>query len=591
MPISRALALTLLCTVSPSLAWSQKAAAVSATSPIEREVSTYIERYFDMYPTRATESGRHDFDGRIEDFSPARVEAWIQFNRATRDSLQRLTTAQAPLDDRLDAERLLAQIDRELNDLEILRRSATDPLLHVAPVANATVFLLVRDDLPLAKRLAAARGRMLQLSGYADRARRLIESMRPDEVVREHAELAAGQTRSAATFYSDGFAGAFPKKEQASVKREAAATVSALNALAQSLSQLATQARGSFRLGDRYAATFRTGLETDRTPEAVLEEALRDLDAKRSETASFARSVWKAIGGTRDIATSDEAVVRDAFSLLAAYRDTDRATYVETWKRNVRDVEAFVRAKQIMTLPDPLTLKVEISPSYFTGQSVGGVYAAGPWASRSSTILFLPVPREGSTAEEAATFYADFNKGFNRMIVPHELIPGHYTQLKFAALHKHKVRALFPDPVYVEGWGTFCERLLLDRGWGRGGNRTEADDAFARLAHLKKQLENIARAIVDIRVHTQGWTKEDVARFVRDEAFQGEQLGANMWMRTLTTSPQIVTYYLGYREVTGVYDAARAARGTAFTLTSFMDGMMDWGPVSLRHYRARFTTP
>ncbi len=29
-------------------------------------------------------------------------------------------------------------------------------------------------------------------------------------------------------------------------------------------------------------------------------------------------------------------------------------------------------------------------------------------------------------------FFSAFNTGFNRMIVPHELVPGHYVQLKVA---------------------------------------------------------------------------------------------------------------------------------------------------------------
>ncbi|MCH7728848.1 MAG: hypothetical protein IH991_20535, partial [Planctomycetes bacterium] len=36
----------------------------------------------------------------------------------------------------------------------------------------------------------------------------------------------------------------------------------------------------------------------------------------------------------------------------------------------------------------------------------------------------------------------------------------------YFARHPRKVRALFGDGVYIEGWGTFCERLMLDLGWG-----------------------------------------------------------------------------------------------------------------------------
>ncbi len=55
-----------------------------------------------MYPTRATEAGRHDRDGAIEDFSAARMAAWLEFNHATRSQLSAPRKGEAP-DDRLDA--------------------------------------------------------------------------------------------------------------------------------------------------------------------------------------------------------------------------------------------------------------------------------------------------------------------------------------------------------------------------------------------------------------------------------------------------------------------------------------------------------
>jgi hypothetical protein len=274
----------------------------------------------------------------------------------------------------------------------------------------------------------------------------------------------------------------------------------------------------------------------------------------------------------------EKELLRRLFSRVAEDRDTGVETYAARWRANVAEIEKFVREKRIMTLPDPLTLVVDRSPSYFVGQSVGGVYPAGPYAPDAKTILFLPVPPADATAAQRAAFFRDFNRPFSRMIVPHELIPGHYVQLKYAAHHPHKVRAVFPDPVYLEGWGTFCERLLLDEGWG---------GALPRLAHLKKQLENIARTIVDIRVHTENMSREEMVRFVKEDALQGDQLADNMWTRTLTSSPQITTYYLGYAKVTQVYEAARAAAGDRFRLRRFMDGMMELGPVRLEHYLER----
>jgi uncharacterized protein (DUF885 family) len=96
---------------------------------------------------------------------------------------------------------------------------------------------------------------------------------------------------------------------------------------------------------------------------------------------------------------------------------------------------------------------------------------------------------------------------------------------------------------------------------------------------------------VDIRVHTRGMTEEQVKEFVTREAFQGEQLARNMWMRTLTTAPQITSYFLGYDQVNGLYEDVRRARGQAFVLRKFMDGMMEMGPVPVSEYRKRLLTP
>ena len=79
------------------------------------------------------------------------------------------------------------------------------------------------------------------------------------------------------------------------------------------------------------------------------------------------------------------------------------------------------------------------------------------------------------------SFQRDFNHHFNTMIIAHELMPGHYLQLKLAARHPRRARFLYADSVFVEGWGTFSERLMLEQGWG---------DDLAYAAHLKKQLEN-----------------------------------------------------------------------------------------------------
>jgi len=576
LPLRHALGAALLALIASAPLRAQPRG--QAAPPAAALAASYVERYFDMYPTRATEAGQHDHDSLIEDFSAPRIAAWVEFNRATLASLPAAAKG-ASFDDRLDLSVIRAQIDRELLDLDVLRRRDRDPLFWTSPLSSATVFLLVRDDLKRDAALAAARQRVSVMPPLARAAREVFEVAGPSTVAPEHARLAAAQARSLARFYEEGFAQAFPAADREGVQREAQFASLALDDLAATLEAVAKTATGRAQLGSRYAEVFRVGTGLSEPPASVLARAERALLAKRMEVAQVARSVYGEVTGeTGAPPEGDAEVIRRVFTAIGEDKDPDLDTYTAGWKRNTVDVERFVRSHKVMTLKDPLTLKIDVSPAYFTGQSVGGVYAAGPWSPEASTILFLPVPRTGAPADEAAVFYRDFNRGFNRMIVAHELIPGHYTQLKYAAHHPRKVRALFADPVYVEGWGTFCERLLLDLGFG---------NSRARLAHLKKQLENIARTIVDIRVHTSGMTEMQVREFVTRDAFQGEQLARNMWMRTLTTAPQITSYFLGYDQVKSLYEDVRQARGPAFVLRAFMDGMMEMGPVPVSEYRKK----
>jgi hypothetical protein len=534
----------------------------------------YLTAHREMFPTRATQAGDHAFDNKLEDYSPERLKRWVEFNESERGRLTKLLRVRdLPFDDRLDGEALLAHVERELHQQTVLRRAQRDPLYWSEVIANAAVFLLVRDDLPLADRQQRVRARARLLPAFARQCSETFSGAKNDEVAPEFCKIALGQLRATATFYRDGFARAVG--DSAETREEGEQTAKAMSELADNIEKLSQRATGSPRLGQEYARTFRLGLGITESVGDVLKRALADLVAKRKETADFGRKVWPELMKDEQPPADDTALVRRLFERVSEERDTNEETYASRWKADVVEIEKLVREKGIMTLPDPLTLVVDRAPDYFIGQSVGGVYPAGAYSPEAKTILFLPVPARDATPEQREAFFRDFNRPFSRMIVPHELIPGHYVQLKYAARHPHKVRALFPDPVYVEGWGTFCERLLLDEGWG---------GALPRLAHLKKQLENIARTIVDIRVHTENMSREEMVRFVKEEALQGEQLANNMWTRTLTSSPQITTYYLGYAKVTEVYEAARATEGDRFELRRFMDGMMRLGPVRLEHY-------
>lgn len=544
-------------------------------------VDEYLDRYFQTFPSAATAAGLHDFDSELENLGPERRSAWLEFNRemATRIA-DELGGDTLDFEDRLDDELLLREVERQVFDHEVLQRPARDPLFWSRILANATVFLLVRDDLPLDERLDSAIERARQIPRLAMQAEEALSTTDPARIAPDICAVAKHQIEASAQFYRQGF----PRAAESggadlAARLEESGTLAAagLDRLARFLTELEAVASGPVRLGDHYAESFRivNGL-TDSVDE-VLVSAEEDLTAKVEETARFGRDVWEEIFPGEKPPAEDRDLIDRLFDRVSEDRASTTDEFVADYRQLVDRSVQFVRERQVITLPEPLTLHLGRSPSFFVGQSVGGVYPAGPFApADAKTLLLLPTPPDDATADELQAFFRDFNHHFNVMITPHELVPGHYLQLKYAAMHPRKVRALFGDGIYIEGWGTFCERLMLDLGWG---------GSLDRLAHLKKQLENIARTIVDIRVHTLGMTRDEVLRFVQREAYQEAQFSANLWRRAITSSPQLTTYYLGYREVSSLFEDVQEVQGGHFELQSFMDTMMTLGPVPVRRYR------
>jgi len=544
-------------------------------------VDSYLDRYFTVYPTEALAAGLYDFDAELEELDPRLRSEWVEFNRRSETSVGLLLESRTiDFDERLDLELLQREIRRQLFDYTVLQRPSRDPLFWTRIIGNATVYLLVRDNQPLEHRLQSAAARAEKIPALVAQAKGALEATDRSLIAPELVAIAKRQAAGSARFYSEGFArSAGPGHEELTELLKVAGTAASqsLATLVEFLGRLENEASGSPRLGSLYAERFRlvTGVETP--VEDVLAQAEIDFAAKIAETAAYGRSVWPELMPDRPVPRDDKSLVQELFIRVGDDHADSVHEFVEDYKTLVLESIEMVRELDVVTLPEPLTLHTDRSPAYFVGQGVGGVYAAGPYDPEADTLFYLPTPSPDATSEQLEGFFRDFNHHFNVMITPHEMVPGHYLQLKFAALQPHKVRALFGDGVYIEGWGTFCERLMLDLGWG---------GPLDRLAHLKKQLENIARTIVDIRVHTQGMTRDEVLDFVQEEALQDLQFAGNMWTRSITSAPQLTFYYQGYLQVRGLFDDVRAKRGEDFVLKDFMDGMMEMGPVPVVYYRA-----
>lgn len=545
----------------------------------------YLATWLQIFPTEAAARGDHSQSANLEDLPPKRILSWLKYNKTLAGEIdRRLADPAIQGDERIDLQVLREQVRLEILTYDTLKRHQQDPLYWSAIFSQATVFQLIREDRPAAERLEGAARRADKMGILASQVIASLGAGDPDRMAPENIDAAVEMLRPLAAFYREGFAkaaeqlpaGAGRQKMATRLQASGNAAARAIEALLPFFERLKEKARGNPRLESNYTAYFRATTGLFESPQRVAERATRALAAKRREAAEFCRAIWPKNFAGAAAPEDEKELLRLCFARVEQDAAKNVEEFVADYRQLVDKAVAFVRQKGFFTLPPKLKVRIERSPAYLGGAAVGGIYPPGPYAPDAASLFFLPTPPADTPPEQLAAFFQDFNHHFNVMITPHETVPGHAAQMTLAARLPFKVRAIFPNGPYVEGWGSFSERLMLDQGWGGD---------LDRVAHLKKQLENIARVIVDISVHTQGWTEEQARNFVQDEALQKEQFAGNMWHRTLRSPAQITTYWIGYQQISDLFEEAKAKQGEKFQLKAFLDGMMQLGPVPVPLYR------
>lgn len=532
------------------------AIALLAVAPVDAAAEQFLSRYFEQYPTRATEAGLTQFDAKLEDLSPERLRSWKSFLEEMEQSARALRAGSR--DERIDLATLRRAVGWERFTVVVRDAPRRNPLFWTGIVSDAALYLLLRDDTDRSARVDALRSRAEQVPRLLGQAQAALAGPARELIAPELVKAAVEEAKHLADLFGRGLEEFAPELAASGAK-----AAQSLRAFADFLGSL--DGRGSARLGKDYADAARIYLGTAATPSALLRRFEEDLARKRREAAGYGRSVWSRLSPGMAAPSSDSDLLRQLFGRIESDHTADVESYVALWRQIVPELEALVRQRRVVTLPEPLTVRILAAPPYLRGQAYGGLFPAGPFRAQGDTLLLLPMPPPEADAKRRETFFRAFNRPFSRMIAAHEVMPGHYLQLKIAARGPHKLRALFPDQVFAEGWGTFSERLMLDEGWG---------GPLERIAHLKKALENCARAIVDVRVHTMDASRADVDRVVREEALQDPQLADNLWHRTLVSPPQLVTYHLGSQRFVSLYASERKRVGARFELRSFTDSLM-----------------
>jgi uncharacterized protein (DUF885 family) len=129
--------------------------------------------------------------------------------------------------------------------------------------------------------------------------------------------------------------------------------------------------------------------------------------------------------------------------------------------------------------------------------------------------------------------------------------------------------------------------MMLEQGYGSTPNPSPEQKLRAakyRMAQADEAMLRLCRLCVSIKMHTQGMSVADAAKFFHENCYYEEKPSYAEAMRG-TFDPGYLNYTLGKLQILKLREDYKAQEGTNFTLEKFHDELLSHGAPPVRLLR------
>lgn len=503
-------------------------------------------------PTYATDSGVHDYDTRLADFSAAAQRDDLARLRGFRDELAALQPASgASPHDRVDYLLVRADLEGDWWNRTVLRGLQRNPTVYENECADGIFSIVKRryasDDVRVRDAIARLRACPRVLTdGEANLT----------DTVREFAQIASEDVRDGDSLYTTTLDGIAKGVSPATASDLHAAQMQALTALH------AYRAWLDGRMMQFHAGGFAVGKEQY---EWYLRRVLL-LPFDADEVAAIGR-----LELTRDRALEAWEANRDAHAAAGATQPhfANKAAFLQYYQAALARLVGFVKSHGVVDVPS------YVGPFHIVEvpKALAATYPGG----------FMNPPGMFSRDPEGFYFVPDFgssNGGFfvaaaRQSVLPvlgHEGIPGHFLQFSYAYHNPDFIRHVHDDGVFAEGWAFYGEEMLM-----RQGLYDREPAARRQVIHLMRH--RATRVGVDVGLATGEMSLPQAIEYFQTNAGIDEATARGEATRFAMNPGQAIDYLIGKTQIETLIGLAHDRDGTAFSLRAFHDRLLSYGTV------------
>ena len=529
----------------------------NAQTPFEKLVNQFYWDYYEFSPSEGTAVGFHQYDGRLESYSPSTLDAERKMFHSYLSQFEHF-----PATD--DRQLIVSKIKADLLALDEIQSWKTNPDFYSSGATESIFSLISRKFAPPAERLKSVIAREKLIPSVLAAARANLSN--PPRI---YTEVALEQLPGIESFFAADVPKAFTDVRDPTLLREFHKTNDGvLQSLRNYRSFLKTdllpRSKGDFRIG---AENFRKKLLYEEDVAIPLDRLLKIGYQNLEDNQRHLVEVAGKIDPKKSPQQIAEALAADhpaPNQLLQSFRDT------------FSSLIGFINSHHIITVPSSVEPTLEETPPFMRALTTASMDTPGPYETKATEAYFnVTLPESTWPRERIRQFMTAFNRGTIDSTAIHEAYPGHYVQLLWFRQVHSKVRKLTQSNSNVEGWAHYTEQMMLDEGYGN-------HDPKLRFGQLIDALLRNCRYIVGIEMHTGQMTYEQGIQFFMKHGYMTRDYAERETKRG-TSDPTYLVYTLGKLQILKLREDYRQKMGAAFNLERFHTEFVKQGgiPVSI----------
>ena len=201
----------------------------------------------------------------------------------------------------------------------------------------------------------------------------------------------------------------------------------------------------------------------------------------------------------------------------------------------------------------------------FREASASAEYNQGSMDGTRPGVFYVPIPDVTS-----------YNVLSDEDLFLHEAIPGHHYQISLQQENTSlpQFRRLLGYSAYMEGWALYTESLGKELGL--------YTDPYQYMGMLSAEMHRSIRLVVDVGMHTQGWTREQAIHYSKEHEAETESSIIAEIERYMAIPGQALSYKIGQLKIKALRAKAEKELGQKFKIAEFHNQILEGGSIPLK---------